>query len=110
VIEDLRAIFGHRCGLKPQNMSTSDVWANLVAAYTTYCKREMNHTDVLIGIFKPRWNEKEFHSKWFVETCPLTRAIGVLLSQIMILECTGKDGEVILNLGKPNPDILPLKD
>ena len=104
VIKDVKVILGKRCMIDP--VSDEDMWAMIVGALTKYANpREMER--YLTELFHPRPDEKT-GTVWFTDTCPLERAVKQVLTILGQLMVFTDARTVILNLGKPDPKILPL--
>ena len=107
VIEDVRKILANRACMEPEYVSDADVWGCCLSALLKYSNSRQIEL-FLSELFKPNHDEgKPF--TWFEPNCPLDRAVKRILVVLMQLTVRGQ-GEQELNLGEPNPSILPLRD
>ena len=106
VIEDVKKILAERCAI--DQVSDSDMWSMMVMALIAYVP-EHRLDDYLTKLFVPRQDEKTGLFVWFTDICPLERAVKNVLSELCFLSVQDDEGEILLNLGKPNPKILPLR-
>jgi len=106
-VDDVRKILAHRCLIYPEHFSDSDVWQCSVHALETHCPGKT--ANILADIFKPMPGESNPFT-WFSELCPLPRALYYILCELSHLTVKDKDGNWILNLGDPDPAVLPVKE
>ena len=99
-VEDVRKILAHRCGR--ETISDTLMWKSMVQAFTEYAKP---------------WHVQDFMERMFKDSlgnfdpsCSLERAVGLVIGHLAGLEVKGEDGEVLLNLGEPDSNVLPLDD
>lgn len=105
VLEDVRKIMAHRCGMYPEHMSDHDVWQCCAMALTMHV--EPRHVErFLAEMFKPRFEEKNSFA-WIEPNCPLERAIKNVLMLLQELRVNNDKGEEILKLGEPDAAVLP---
>jgi len=108
VIQDVKTILAERCGLKSaENVSNEDVWAMSHHALLKYCRDHIDH--FLRELFKPRYGEEDYADfRWFSDSCPLSRAVSLVLTHLARVKVVDDNGNTILELGSPDPSILPL--
>ena len=112
VIEDVKKILGERCAI--DRVSDENMWGMVASALIMYAKpQELER--YIVALFNPIYGESRHDDMtgvfvWFTDTCPLERAIRKALSVLGQLRVIGEDKNVILNLGEPNPKILPLSN
>ena len=112
VIEDVKKILGERCALL-DSVSDENMWIMLVEALLAYMPdytRSYAMHEFLRNIFMPRADENGKSLTWFEPNCPLERAVKQVLTILGKLMVFTDARTVILNLGKPDPKILPLVD
>ena len=97
-VEDVRRILAKRCGR--DTISDSLMWNSIVQAFTEYAKP---------------WDVQDFMEKMFKSSlcnfdpsCSLERAVGIIIVHLAGLEVIGEDEKVLLNLGKPDANVLPV--
>ena len=105
LMNDLDRIFSERCAIN--GMSRQDIWMLCGHALEMYAKKH-DREEFLREMFKPMMGvEENALGQWFDESCPLERAIRLVLRVLQRLTVV-EAGEVVLNLGDPDPTILPL--
>ena len=108
VIADVKVILAHRCGLERGKVSDEDTWAMCCHALLTY---DHEHVDRFLGeLFKPMFDEHGQPFKWFSNTCPLSRAVKLVLIHLSRVRVLDADGNRILELGDPDPAILEVSN
>jgi len=108
VLEDVKKILGHRCAIDAEHLSNMDVWGNCVHAFIKYCNTEHDVGELLVALFKPLPNEPGHGVfDFWSDSSNIHRAIHAILVPLMRLKVF-ENGQQILELGKPNPTILPL--
>ena len=108
IIEDVKKILGHRCGIDPKHMPNRDVWEQLVSAFLEYCDDECDIGSLLLEMFKPLAGEGEPLSFWS-DLSTFERMTHLILMRLGNIKVMG-DGEMTLYLGEPDPKILPLSE
>ena len=109
VIEDVKKILGHRCGIDPKHMPNRDVWEQLVSAFLEYCDDECEIGGLLLEMFRPLAGEGEPLSFWS-DLSTFERMIHLILMRLGNVKIIGAEGKAILCLGEPDPNILPLSE
>ena len=109
VIVDIKKIMAHRCAMEVEHISEDDVWQCCVMALAKYANPNQIHR-YLGELFIPRFNENSKDFKFFEPNCPLERAIQNILTVLQRLICVDDSKNIILNLGHPDSNILPLVD
>lgn len=110
IIEDLKSIFAKRSSLAVENMSDGNVWENMVRVLMKYADSHQVST-VLDELFKPIADEcPGMALKFFEDTCPLKRAIRRIMTVLAQLPVEDNEGNLTINLGRPDPNILSLGD
>lgn len=108
VIKDLKVIVGQRCGIEPEDITTTDV-IEVVLAVTIPHVRRSEHLlrEFILGLRETRYWEVSPGQKdpYTFDKALLRRCLSVL-SMTMV---KGKDGEILIPLDDPDPAILPLK-
>ncbi len=109
VVQDVKAIVAERCLVDIKHTSDEDVWHVCSHALLEYSHQ---HVDQFFNeLFKPLHGEEDYHvAKWFSYNCPLSRAINLVLIQLAHIAVLDDDGNKILELGDPDPAILPLRN
>jgi len=106
VIADVKKILAERCLVCPNQLSNEGVWHMCHHALLKYC---YEHIDCFLAeLFKPRWTAVQ-PLVWFDNNCPLERAVHLVLTHLARVRVRD-DNHVFLELGQPDPKILPLKD
>ena len=106
-INDVKTILGHRCGFtEPSYMSDRDMWQVLVNCLLMYADKPRLR-EFLDDIFKPDYHENNCYV-FFSPECPLVRAVNNVLWVLQQLEVFDDKGQIILNIGKADKNILPL--
>ncbi len=99
VLEDVRTIFAKRAGIDREFISNPDVWHQLVhVAFKYLPPQELE--DLFTRTFSSLLR--------FEGTTTVFEMIPKVLSKLAILPVYGKNDELILNIGDPTPNILPL--
>ena len=107
LIEDLQIILSKRSNCA-QELYTSNIMVEMlmeIALPHMSPRQIIGLTKVALGIsfrYTHTTNEEDLHEKVKLET------IEYLIGQLSIVKCKG-GGKVLFNLGKPDPEILPLK-
>jgi hypothetical protein len=105
-LEDVRIIMAERCGLGKEHMSNSDIWNLLVHISEKYL-RQHERTEIFTSMFSASWIDEPstgMFCKWQGQTSWI-RPAKMIVSKLQNL--TVKD---VLNIGKPDPKILPVID
>ena len=87
------------------------MWIMLVEALLAYMPdytRSYAMHEFLRNIFMPRADENGKSLTWFEPNCPLERAVKMVLTELSEIRVLDEQGKRILNLGDPDPKILPL--
>jgi hypothetical protein len=112
LLADLKLIVAERCALDPEHVSNNDVWQVVSSALIEHAsKRQME--EYLGRLFqKGIWdyNRESVISFAHDDDCPIRRALGMVTGILAHLPVLDKDGNVILELGQPDPKVLPLKE
>ena len=109
VIQDVRVILAERCGLEVEQVSDDDVWQMAHYALLKYSYKYIDQ--FLRELFKPMPDENDYGPLvWFSDTCPLVRAVRLVLIYLARVKVLDKDHNKILELGNPDPAILPLSE
>jgi hypothetical protein len=106
VLDDVKRILAHRCGLDPDRMSNDDVWRLCVEALNQHATPN-DVVNVLSELFHPLYDEG-IGFIWFDPNCTLVRAIRRILLVLQGLAIF-TDGKTLIQLEEPNEAILPLK-
>lgn len=109
VLDDVRAIVAQRCALDLEHVSARDAWECVVRAFYLH-SRPGDVSRILLDLFKPWPGEKNFTRSFWSDTCDVSGAIRRALSTLAQLRVTDSIGETILELGEPDPAVLPLKN
>lgn len=105
MLDDVRKIMAHRCAMDVKYMSDHDVWQCCVNALVEHATP--NEMERFLGVlFQPDW-EKDKPLSFFEPVCSLKQAVRKILSILNFLMVVD-GGKVVLELGKPDPAILPL--
>jgi len=108
VVEDVRKILAARYLLKLKYMRDRDVWACVVRALEKHCPQSMGR--VMSKLFESAFGEEPHPlCPESTDVCPLSRAIGYVLTELSILPVKDNAGKSIIDLGDPDPNVLPLK-
>ena len=106
-LKDVRKILAHRCGTEKKYMSNQDIWALLVHASEKYLS-EYERIEVMSRMFSGSHvddNAKVCNFlKWQGQTSWI-RPAKMIVGKLSCLEVKN-----VLNLGRPDPKILPLHD
>ena len=98
--EDVRKIMAHRAGMEPKFISDGTLWGLMIHAFLMYAEpRDIE-----------RFMQDMFKGSLcgFDPSCSLDRAVGIVVGMLSVVKCKEKDGIVLLNLGEPDPAVLPL--
>lgn len=126
LLEDMRKIVAERCALLEEHVSTSDIWHICAAALMKHCDKHVQER-VFTALFEPRVEETLGFASGPKTVpsivCPLERAVRNVLSELCHLvvrelkleagakpmsERVDSDYEIMLELGRPDPNVLPL--
>ena len=99
-LEDLKIIIAERCLLYPEHVSTEEVFNVLLTITQEHMQKHL-YVPMLLEVFGLR---KLFPNK----PHEMEDGIRLLLSNISTISVRDK-GEILIDLGKPDPKILPLK-
>lgn len=102
VVEDIRKIMAHRAGMETKFVSDGTLWGLMIHAFLKYVEpRDIER--LMEDLFKGP-------GCGFDPVCPLSRAVESMLGKLSIVLVKKDDGTVLLNLGEPDPAVLPLDD
>jgi len=104
-LEDVRKIMAHRTG--NETVSDEDVWHCAVHALEEHCPDGLGR--VMTDLFKPEW-KKDYPMLWFAPQCSLSQALYHVLLELMKLKVSDGDGNTVIELGYPDPDVLPMSE
>lgn len=104
ILDDLRIIQADYCGLFPDSVSDRDIIGMLSRISYPHI-HEGNFEDLIFRI-----TGNAFHIMYdFDDRTPTEKAALAFLSILMFVPVYNDEKEMLLNLGAPDPDILPLK-
>ncbi len=108
VIEDVKRILCARTG--NERCSDKDMWMMVTRALFRYAPSRRNLEQFVQQLFRPEWDEPDMQFVWFTDNVPLRRAVRKVLAILRDIRVFDDDGDDVLGLGKPDPNILPLKN
>jgi len=108
LMEDLKHITGDYCMIFPEQMDNCDIYQVVLGVFLDIIPHDrLNY--YLQDMFKPRFEEGKGFA-YFDDNCPIERAIKNMISALGQLPIIDADGNKLLELGVPDPEILPLKN
>jgi len=110
VIEDVKTILAERCGLQSaKHVSDENMWHMVNHAFLKYCFTDVER--FMRELFKPMPDEDGYNVfQFFTDNCPLRRAVRLALLYLARVKVLNEDGARILELGRPDPNVLPLRN
>ena len=108
LMDDLKKIVAERCGMFVEHISPDDVWQNVLMCLLKYAnQREIEY--FLGRLFQHGvYDDFDQLSFGYDTNCPIIRALRMALGMLSTLKVMNKDGTPIMELGEPDPKILPL--
>ena len=101
-VEDVRRILAIRAGL--DTVRDEDVWLCVVHALEKHCPDKLGN--IMTQLFKPL-PKVGAAFRFNASPCSLSRALYYSLSELMKLAVKDKEGNIVLELGEPDEEILP---
>lgn len=110
VVDDMRVLVAERCGLEREHVSDADLWHVLVGCLERHCDRR-DMQDILDELFRKGVHEATRDNPLmygrFDPSCPVARAVYLVLRSLGRIRVL-VDGVAKVELGEPDPSILPL--
>jgi hypothetical protein len=110
IVADVQKIMSERCG---HSVSVSDTWNLCVIAMFKYLPQR-DIEDIVHNIFNQNEHDDNVKARperylFFTGESNIRRGIGMILSKLSVLSVRAIDNqELVLNIGLPDPKILPL--
>ena len=106
IIDDLKKIYAKRSAINPEDMSLSDVCELSLNALEKYAPNKVSHVieDLFKNSIRLFYDKKEYSNEFY-----LTIILQSILSKLRYILIV-KNEKIILNLGEPDKNILPLVD